>query len=347
MKLPQIDGCPGCSKQAEELYRFTEGNRPMTHRQAPGRFDQSTNRPIPEQISVHQRLGPINEYNAGEFKEEGQWCPSGIFTKTQKRRVQRLRCREINNTFQRHDDKRPKTKKVWKPKVKTQVQVPEASVNMVFMLPKEFCTMSIEDASEEESAKLVLDPQQAIFEKPDLDYLHLKALYVSGFVNGKPISKMLIDGGAAVNVMPMATFKKIGKTPEELVKTNMTLRGYEGKSSEVRGVTNVEVTIGSKTLPTTFFVIDGKGSYAVLLGRDWIHANCCVPSTMHQFLIQWIGDTVEIVQGDRSVSVASADFLPLSVEGFPCLSGTYWEGDMLEITEDGVQITGGETPRLL
>jgi hypothetical protein len=30
----------------------------------------------------------------------------------------------------------------------------------------------------------------------------------------------------------------------------------------------VELTIGSKTLPTTFFVVDMKGRYDLLLGRD-------------------------------------------------------------------------------
>ena len=42
------------------------------------------------------------------------------------------------------------------------------------------------------------------------------------------------------------------------------------------GAINIGLTIGSKTLLTTFFVIDGKGSYSLLHGRDWIHANCCV-----------------------------------------------------------------------
>jgi len=41
------------------------------------------------------------------------------------------------------------------------------------------------------------------------------------------------------------------------------------------------LTIGSKTLPTTFFVISGKCAYNLLLWRDCIHANCCIPSTMH------------------------------------------------------------------
>ena len=112
-------------------------------------------------------------------------------------------------------------------------------------------------------SQLTLDPQQAMFEKPiGNDHLHLKA---NGFINGIPSSKMLVDGGAAVNVMPMTTYRKIGKLPEELIKTNMTLRDYGGRSSKVSGVTTVEVTVGSKTLPTTFFVIEGKGSYSAFI----------------------------------------------------------------------------------
>ena len=84
---------------------------------------------------------------------------------------------------------------------------------------------------------------------------------------------------------------------------------------------NVELTIGSKTLLTPFFVIDGKGSYSLLLGRDWIHANCCVTSTMHQCLIQWHGDNVELVHTDDYVSIATADLMYWELEDFECFSG--------------------------
>ena len=47
--------------------------------------------------------------------------------------------------------------------------------------------------------------------------------------------------------------------------------------------------------------------YSLLLGRDWIHANCCVPSTVHQCLIQWHEDDVELVHANDSVSIAIAD----------------------------------------
>jgi hypothetical protein len=85
-------------------------------------------------------------------------------------------------------------------------------------------------------------------------------------MDGRPVTKMMVDGGAAINVMPYATYRKLGKGKEDLIKTDMKLKDFEGKTSPARGAINVELMIGSKTLPTTFFVINGEGSYNVLLG---------------------------------------------------------------------------------
>ena len=52
--------------------------------------------------------------------------------------------------------------------------------------------------------------QQAIFDKP-VKHRHLKALYVKGFVDGKPMSKMLVDGGASINLMHYTTFVSLIK----------------------------------------------------------------------------------------------------------------------------------------
>jgi hypothetical protein len=55
---------------------------------------------------------------------------------------------------------------------------------------------------------------------------------------------------------------------------------------------------------TTFFLVDVKGHYNVLLKWDWIHTNECVPSTLHQCVIQWIDDGVEVVQADGELCFA-------------------------------------------
>jgi hypothetical protein len=55
----------------------------------------------------------------------------------------------------------------------------------------------------------------------------------------------------------------------------------------------MDLIVGNKTVLTAFFIVSSKSTYNVLLERDWIHAHCCIPSMMHQCLIQWDGDEVE------------------------------------------------------
>jgi hypothetical protein len=141
--------------------------------------------------------------------------------------------------------------------------------------------------SEDDVAHVDFGPKKAIFQKPKATENHLKALYMKGHINGKPISRMLVDGGAIVNLMPYSLFKKLGDSEDELIKTNMTVSGVgEGEPMEAKGVISMELTIGSKTLATTFFVAETQGNFSLILGRDWFHANQCVPFTLHQFLIQ-------------------------------------------------------------
>jgi len=155
-------------------------------------------------------------------------------------------------------------------------------------------------------AQWVCQAKNATFEKPK-KHLHLKALYLKGFIDGKPLTKMLVDGSVAINLMPYLTFRKLGKKAEDLCPTDMRLIDFSGNISVTKGVVCVELIFGSKSFPTTFFTVDAKGTYNILLGRDWIHANCCIPSTMHQSLIQWIGDNVEVLLADSSVSISYAE----------------------------------------
>ena len=76
--------------------------------------------------------------------------------------------------------------------------------------------------------------QHAIFDKL-VKHRHLKALYLKGFADGKPMSKMLVDGCASVNLMPYTTFCKLGKGPGDLIETNMMLKDFGGNASKTRG----------------------------------------------------------------------------------------------------------------
>jgi hypothetical protein len=84
---------------------------------------------------------------------------------------------------------------------------------------------------------------------------------------------MLVDNGAAINLMSYSVFKKLGREDSELVNTNLTLNGVEGNPMEARGVISMELTVGSKSLAIAFFVVEVQDNYSVILDRDWIHAN--------------------------------------------------------------------------
>jgi hypothetical protein len=118
---------------------------------------------------------------------------------------------------------------------------------------------------------------------------------------------MLIDSGAAVNLMPHSVFLKLGREDDELMKTNLPLKGLGGNPMEAQCVVSMELTIGSKSLATVFFVVEVPNNYSVLLGRDWIHANRCIPSTLHQFLIKWINDEIEVLHMDGLAYIALAN----------------------------------------
>ena len=98
----------------------------------------------------------------------------------------------------------------------------------------EFKAFSNEEV-EQTMAQLSLDPMRATFEKPGYkERKHLKPLFMKGYINGKPMTKMLIDGGAAVNLMPYATYRKLGLGEEDMIQTDMMLKDFEGAVSPAK-----------------------------------------------------------------------------------------------------------------
>jgi hypothetical protein len=96
----------------------------------------------------------------------------------------------------------------------------------------------------------------------------LKALYLKGYINSHPVNKMLVNIGATVNITPYSVLRRLGCSTEDLIKTNVTLSDFNGQASEAQGVLNMDLTVGSKTVPTSFFIVSSKSTYTVLLERD-------------------------------------------------------------------------------
>ena len=130
---------------------------------------------------------------------------------------------------------------MWRAKQTADRGQPSANIQQAFLLPSEFRAPSdqvvysdFDELEYEEIVAKLTVIQQAIFDKP-VKHQHLKALYVKGFVDGKPTSKILVDGGVSVNLMPYTAFHKLGKGPGDLIETNMMLKGFRGNASKTRG----------------------------------------------------------------------------------------------------------------
>jgi hypothetical protein len=147
---------------------------------------------------------------------------------------------------------------------------------------------------------------------------------------------MLIDGEEIINLMSYS-FKRMGESDEELIKTNMMINGVgDGDPIGAKGVASMDLTVGSNTLAIVFYIAEVHGNYSIILRQDWIHVNRCIPSTLHQFLIQWVGDDVEIVHVDTSTCVAMVNSSIWTHEDVKCLSGLdLSDYDFFSVSKDG------------
>jgi len=89
-----------------------------------------------------------------------------------------------------------------------------------------------------------VEDQHAVFERPDVSMrLHLKPLFIQAKINGVGVNKVLVDGGATINLLPQCFLKNIG-------------------------LVEVDLIVGSVSRTTMFMVVPSKANFNVLLSRE-------------------------------------------------------------------------------
>ena len=98
--------------------------------------------------------------------------------------------------------------------------------------------------------------------------MHIKPLYVRAHLNDRSVSKVLIDNGSTVNVMSLRMLRASGRCISDLIETEVAVFAFIGEVSKTLGILPIDITIGSKTALSTFFVINSTENYNIMLGRD-------------------------------------------------------------------------------
>jgi hypothetical protein len=58
---------------------------------------------------------------------------------------------------------------------------------------------------------------------------------------------------------------------------------------------------------------------------------------MHQCIIQWIGDSVEVVQGETSLTVEATKAQGWTYDRVSCISGKAWDTKYLKVSNFGLK----------
>lgn len=88
---------------------------------------------------------------------------------------------------------------------------------------------------------------------------------MTAHIEGCPISKVIVDCGATVNIMLASVMKSLRQTKDERIPSGITVSSFVGDKSQIKGVLPLEVTIIGQPHMTTFFIVDYKTEYNALL----------------------------------------------------------------------------------
>lgn len=145
---------------------------------------------------------------------------------------------------------------------------------------------------------------------------HNKALDISIECADTIMSRVLVDTGSSLNVLPKNSLTKL--TIEGLLmKPNMLIvRAFDGSCRSFVGEVDIPIKIGSYTFFVTFYVMDIHPAYSCLLGRPWIHPAGAVTSTLHKKLKFIINDKLVTIDGEEDILVSQiSSFWYVEVDG--------------------------------
>ena len=115
---------------------------------------------------------------------------------------------------------------------------------------------------------------------PHDDPLVIMPIIVNSYVN-----RVLVDGGASMNILFHEAFLKMGYNDTQLPPSDMPIYGLNGAETKVEGIIQLPMTMGQEPCEVTqmlnFLVIKVVASYNVISGRTGISAFQAIASTYH------------------------------------------------------------------
>lgn len=111
---------------------------------------------------------------------------------------------------------------------------------------------------------------------------HNDPLHLEVFVHNYKIRRVLIDGGAGLNICTMRVIIGLGYFENDIDPSRkITIKAYDDAECPSKGVIVLPIRVGPAIENTLLQVLDLDLPYNMILGHPWIHAMKAVPSTYH------------------------------------------------------------------
>ncbi|GLJ04701.1 hypothetical protein SUGI_0001540 [Cryptomeria japonica] len=111
---------------------------------------------------------------------------------------------------------------------------------------------------------------------------HNAPLHIEAFLHKHRIKRVLIDGGAGLNICTLSIIKQLGYSDKAMNSTNkITIKAYDDEECSSKGTVTLPLRVGPVTKDVVCQVLDLDLTYNILLGHPWIHEMSAVPSIYH------------------------------------------------------------------
>ncbi|KAK9045151.1 hypothetical protein V6N11_059040 [Hibiscus sabdariffa] len=182
-------------------------------------------------------------------------------------------------------------------------------VEQLNRLPARISMLSLLLSSEAHRNALMKVLNQTFVPKEKAEGGHIKP-FISLLVVKDMLSVVLVDNGSALNVLPLATLKKLPIDITHMKPYQNTVKAFDGMQREVIGKIEVPLMVGPLEYEVEFVVMDIKSTYSCLLGRPWIHAAGAVPSTLHQKLKFIIDGKLVTIKAEEDIIASISSNTP-------------------------------------
>ena len=112
------------------------------------------------------------------------------------------------------------------------------------------------------------------FNDDDLEgikFPHDDPLVIMPVIGNSSVKRVLVDGGALVDILFHEAFIRMGYNDSQLTPSNMPIYGFNGIETKVEGIIELPMTMGQEPYEVTqllnFLVVKAETSYNAISGR--------------------------------------------------------------------------------